>query len=63
MIAPVCGMCDNELTEPGGLLIGAPEKMSESYNLVLKEHLCVGCLDLIWSVVTGRNVVTAAVSQ
>lgn len=60
MISPVCAMCDNELTEPGGILIGPPTTPSSAITTVVKMHLCTGCTRALQSVIAGQSVIVAS---
>lgn len=46
-----CVFCEEELEEPGGLLFGKPIG-----GMVAKDHVCVGCLALLWKLMTMRRV-------
>jgi hypothetical protein len=43
MIEPICGFCQEELVEPGGILLHAPFLVNGK-EVVEKTHICRGCL-------------------
>jgi hypothetical protein len=51
-----CALCKQELDKPGALLFSPPNDTlsSNDVDLVIKQHICVECYDLITSFTFDR---------
>ena len=52
-IQPTCSACDEELDEPGAILIGPPEG-----EIARKSHLCTTCNDEVETLIHDKYIAT-----